>query len=257
MPRGTKRKIETPSVDEKAPKKMKLDLKYDSREENQLPDELVLQVLRQLERSDIVQCTMTCRQWYRVGQRDEFHWTFVTELTAVEFPAAYHFQRNKKLKDYAHLDLEEQIEELKLWQSDPIHSGTPVRIQSKKEGSLMAVSTHIQKYIWCYRIITSYDNRIWLLTPMRRKARGAKVKPVKRVDKVAGGRFSGVAKTCWISGKRVEVEADLGLADPTSTLTLAACNTMAFSAKGSPKTSSSLYWPLMNKWAVLSKFCYK
>ena len=92
---------------------------------------------------------------------------------------------------------------------------------------------------------------------MRRKASGAKVKPVKRVDKVAGGRFSGVAKTCWISGKRVEVDADLGCADPTLTLTFAACNTIAFSANESPKTSSSLYSPLTNKWAVLSKFCHK
>lgn len=133
MPRGTKRKIETPSKNERAPKRIKLDLKYDAREENQLPDEIVLQLLRQLERSDFVPCTMVCRQWYRLGQREEFQWTFVTEIEVKEDPREYYLQRLKKRPKYPQdLPKDQAITELKNWQADPLHLGVPVRIEAKK-----------------------------------------------------------------------------------------------------------------------------
>lgn len=58
MPRGAKRKAPEPPLEEKAPKKIKLDLKYDkSKEENSiLPDELLIQIFGQISREDVVQC---------------------------------------------------------------------------------------------------------------------------------------------------------------------------------------------------------
>jgi hypothetical protein len=40
-----------------------------------------------------------------------------------------------------------------------------------------------------------------LLTPMSRSSHGLKTIPAKRAENAAGGIFSGVLKTCWMTGR--------------------------------------------------------
>jgi hypothetical protein len=124
---GQKRKLSTSFQNEQtAHKKIKLDLlRFSSAEENQLPDEIVLPIFRLITRKDVMQCSIVCRQWYRIGSGEEFHWIEVDLLFLTESPSAYKYQR---LKNIVAMHSCDTLEEIKLWMADPIHNNRAVKI---------------------------------------------------------------------------------------------------------------------------------
>ena len=130
MPRGKKRKATKQPDEEKPAKKIKLQIFSNDKEENLLPDELVLKIFQQLDRENLVKAAMVSRQWFRVGQEDDFAWIEFSTFILAEDPRIYRYNR---LFDRIQLDDEESREEIKLWhESDPIHLGQVMRLKKKK-----------------------------------------------------------------------------------------------------------------------------